>query len=229
MDVTLKHQPAFTLAVVTLGANEEIKVEPGAMVSHSDGVTMDTQVQGGFFGGLKRMVGGESFFQNTWKAPANGGEITLTTNLLGDMTVLDLSGGEYLLHSGAYVSSEMAVTLDSSWGGSKAFFGGGGLILLRIGGMGKLIASSFGAIEERVLSAGQKYVVDTGHIVGFEASIQFAVKKSGSWKSTILGGEGLVCELTGPGRILMQTRAAGDFVSWLSPLLPDKSSSSSNS
>ena len=224
MDVTLKHQPAFTLAVVKLGANEQIKVEPGAMVSHSDGMTMETKAEGGLFGGLKRMVGGESFFQNTWKAPGNGGEITLTTNLLGDMTVLDISGGEYLLASGAYVSNEMTVTMDSSWGGSKGFFGGGGLILLRVGGRGKIIISSFGAIEERTLSAGQKYVVDTGHIVGFEASAQFTVKKSGSWKSTILGGEGLVCELTGPGRVLMQTRSDSGFVSWLAPKLPNKSS-----
>ena len=129
-----------------------------------------------------------------------------------------------LLASGAYVSSEMNVTMDSSWGGSKGFFGGGGLILLKVGGRGKIIASSFGAIEERTLAAGQHYTVDTGHIVGFEASIQFAVKKSGSWKSTILGGEGLVCDLTGPGRVLMQTRSSSGFVSWLSPMLPTKSS-----
>lgn len=224
MDATLKHQPAFTLAVVTLAPNEQIKVEPGAMVSHSDGLTTDTKAPGGLFGGLKRMVAGESFFQNTWQAPAEGGEITLTTNLLGDMITLDISAGEFLLASGGYVASEMGVSMDASWGGSKGFFGGGGLILLKVTGRGKVIASSFGAIEERTLAAGQKYIVDTGHIVGFSASVQFAVRKSGGWKSTILGGEGLVCELTGPGRVLMQTRSDSGFVSWLAPKLPTKSS-----
>ncbi len=224
MDVTLKHQPAFTLAVVKLAGNEQIKVEPGAMVSHTDGMTTETKAEGGLFGGLKRMVAGESFFQNTWKAPSAGGEITLTTNLLGDMITLDIgSTGEFMLASGGYVASEMGVNMDSSWGGSKGFFGGGGLILLKVSGNGKVIASSFGAIEERTLAAGQKYIVDTGHIVGFSASVQFAVKKSGSWKSTILGGEGLVCELTGPGRVLMQTRSDSGFISWLSPKLPTKS------
>ena len=43
MDVTIKHQPAFALAVVKLAGNEEIKVEPGAMVSHSDGLTTETK------------------------------------------------------------------------------------------------------------------------------------------------------------------------------------------
>ena len=224
MNVTLKHQPAFSLAVVTLAPNEQIKVEPGAMISHSDGFTTETKAAGGLFGGLKRMVAGESFFQNTWQAPASGGEILLTTNLLGDMITLDIAGGEFMLASGGYVASEMGVTMDASWGGSRGFFGGGGLILLKVTGHGQVIAASFGAIEERTLSAGQRYTVDTGHIVGFSASVQFAVKKSGSWKSTLLGGEGLVCELTGPGRVLMQTRSDSGFVSWLAPKLPTRSS-----
>ena len=223
MDVTIKHQPAFVLAVVKLAGNEEIKVEPGAMVSHSDGLTTETKASGGLFGGLKRMVAGESFFQNTWKAPAQGGEITLASTLPGDMITLAISGNEFLLRSGAYVASEMNVSMDASWGGSKGFFGVGGLVLLKITGNGKVLACSYGAIEERVLGPGQIYTVDTGHIVGFDATVQFAVQKSGSWKSTILGGEGLVCRLTGPGRVLMQSRSEEAFLGWLLPKLPSKS------
>ena len=223
MDITIKHQPAFSLAVVKLTANEQIKVEPGAMVSHSDGLTTETKAQGGLFGGLKRMVAGESFFQNTWQAPGQGGEITLASTLPGDMMTLTIAGNEFLLRSGAYVASEMNVNMDASWGGAKGFFGGGGLVLLKISGSGKVLACSYGAIEERVLAAGQNYTVDTGHIVGFDASIQFAVQKSGSWKSTILGGEGLVCRLTGPGRVLMQSRSEEAFLGWLLPKIPSKS------
>ena len=61
------------------------------------------------------------------------------------------------------------------------------------------------------------------HIVGFDATIQFAVEKSGSWKSTILGGEGLVCRLTGPGRVLMQSRSEQAFLGWLLPKIPSRS------
>jgi uncharacterized protein (TIGR00266 family) len=222
MDVTLKHQPVFTLAIVKLASNEQIKVEPGAMASHTFGMVMETKA-GGLFGGLKRMAAGESFFQNIWKAPGEGGEITLTTNPLGDMIVLDMGdGGSFLLSSGAYVASEMGISMDSSWGGCKGFFGAG-MILLKVSGKGKVIASSFGAIEERTLAMGQKYIVDTGHIVGFSPFVKFTVKKSGSWKSTILGGEGLVCEFTGPGRLLMQTRSLSGFVSWIMPMMPTKS------
>ena len=96
-------------------------------------------------------------------------------------------------------------------------------MLLKITGNGKVLACSYGAIEERVLGPGQIYTVDTGHIVGFDATVQFAVQKSGSWKSTILGGEGLVCRLTGPGRVLMQSRSEEAFLGWLLPKLPSKS------
>ena len=183
----------------------------------------DTQATGGLFGGLKRKFAGESFFQNTWRAPAEGGEITLASSYPGDMVVLPVGKDDFLLASGAYLASEITVSMDATWGGAKGFFGGVGLVLLRISDPGKLLACSYGAIFERMLSKGECYVVDTDHIVGMDASVRFSVEKSGSWGSAILGGEGLVCRLTGPGRVLMQSRSTTAFVGWLSPKLPTSS------
>lgn len=224
MQFELKHQPAYSLAVVTLAGSEDIKVEPGAMVSHSASVTVETKSEGGFFGGIKRMVGGESFFQNTYSAPANGGEITLAPALPGDMRVIEVQAGrEMLLQSGAFIACELSVNFDSKWGGSKGFFGSGSLILLRVSGNGKMLIGCYGAIEERVLGSGEKYTVDTGHIVGFDSTMQFETRRVGNWKSTFLSGEGLVCDLTGPGRVLMQSRSEEAFLGWLMPHLPQKS------
>jgi uncharacterized protein (TIGR00266 family) len=181
MDVTIKHQPSYALGIIQFAPSEEIKVEPGSMVSFSEGITVETKAEGGLFGGLKRMVAGESFFQNTYKAPAQGGEMTVAPSLPGDMMVLEMNGNEFMLQSGAYVASEMTVSIDASWGGAKGFFGGGGLILLKVTGSGKLILSVYGAIEERILAPGQRYTVDTGHIVGFDAGVGFQVRKMGSW------------------------------------------------
>jgi len=223
MDIKLKHQPAFSLAILTLGGGEQVKVEPGAMVSYSDGVSVETKAEGGLLGGLKRMAGGESFFQNTYKAPAQGGEVTLAPSLPGDMITMNIGGSAFMLKSGAYVACEMGVMMDTKWGGAKGFFGGGSLLLLKCTGTGKLVAATYGAIEERTLGPGQKYTVDTDHIVGFDESIGFNVKRVGGWKSTLLSGEGLVCELTGPGRVLMQSRSEGAFLGWLLPKLPKSS------
>jgi uncharacterized protein (AIM24 family) len=71
------------------------------------------------------------------------------------------------------------------------------------------------------LAPGQTYVVDTGHMVGWSEGVTYEVAKaSAGWKQTLLGGEGLVCRLTGPGRIYLQTRSPDSFVAWLTPQLP---------
>ncbi|MBN8620582.1 MAG: AIM24 family protein, partial [Anaerolineae bacterium] len=40
----------------------------------------------------------------------------------------------------------------------------------------------------------------------------------------ILGGEGFVCNLTGPGRVFLQSRSEEAFLGWLIPKLPSRSS-----
>src|SRR5436853_453973 len=83
-------------------------------------------------------------------------------------------------------------------GGAKTFCSREGLFLLRVTGPGDLVVSSYGAIREVPLVAGQVHVVDSGHMVAFTDGVQYNVRKFAGWKSTLLGGEGLVVELTGP-------------------------------
>jgi uncharacterized protein (TIGR00266 family) len=221
MEIEIKHQPAFALAVVRLAPDEEIKVEPGAMVSFSAGVTSETDVTGGLMRGIQRIFGGESFFQNTFHAPKEGGEITLAPALVGDIGILDIASEQtMLLQSGAYLAAERAVSFDTSWGGARGFFGGPGLLLLRVTGAGKLLYAGYGGLEERLIEAGQSYTVDTGHIVAMDDSIQYRVRGMGGLKGTVFSGEGLVGELTGPGRVIMQSRSERDFINWLIPRLP---------
>lgn len=220
MKVHLKHQPSLSLAVTTLAPHEMIKVEPGAMVSYSEDITIQTKAEGGFLGGLKRIIGGENFFQNEFTAGAQGGEINLAHALVGDMGVINIDERDFLLQSGSYVASESGVSFDTSWGGARGFFGSGSLILLRVSGQGKILLGCYGALEERILSVGETYFIDTGHIVGFDGSVGFEVQRVGGWRSTLLSGEGFVCKLTGPGRVLMQTRSEEAFLGWLLPKIP---------
>ena len=94
----------------------------------------------------------------------------------------------------------------------------------RVAGQGELVLSSYGAIHHIDLQPGQTYTVDTGHMVAWTDGVQYAVRRVGGWKSTLLSGEGLVCDLTGPGRIYLQTRSQDAFLSWLIPQLPKPSS-----
>ena len=225
MQVEIKYDPAFAIAFVTLDQGESIRAEAGAMVSHTPGLQMQTSTQGGIMKGLKRAVGGESFFMNTFTATQPGDHIGLAAPLPGDIAHWPLSGQTVYLQSGAYLASAMGVEVDSSWGGSKTFFSGEGLIVLKVWGTGDLLVSSYGAIHAIDLAPGQSYVVDTGHMVGWSEGVTYQVSKAGGgWKQTLLGGEGLVCTLTGPGRIYLQTRSTTDFLNWLIPKLPTSSS-----
>jgi uncharacterized protein (TIGR00266 family) len=227
MQIEIKYSPSYSMAFATLSAGETIKAEAGAMVSHTPGVQMETKAEGGIMKGLKRsFLGGESFFMNTFTATQEGDQIGLAPPLPGDMAHWPLAGQTVYLQSGSYVASSAGVEVDTEWGGSKTFFSGEGLIVLEVSGTGDLVLSSYGAIHSIDLAAGQQYIVDTGHMVGWSEGVTYEVHKSGGWKSTLLGGEGLVCTLTGPGRIYLQTRSPQDFIGWLVPQLPKPSSSS---
>jgi uncharacterized protein (TIGR00266 family) len=229
MDVEILYKPSYSLGVLKLSGGEQVRVEGGAMVSMSDGVTLETKATGGILKSLARSVlGGESFFQNTFMAPSGGGEVSVAPALPGDMFSLNLNNEELMVQSGSYVASESGVELDTKWSGAKTFFASEGLIMLRASGTGELLLSSYGAIHERNLGSGEKFTVDTGHLVAFTEGIGFKVNKVGGLKSTIFSGEGLVVDLTGPGRVLMQTRSTDAFLAWLIPQLPKPSSTSSS-
>ena len=221
MKVELLYRPSFSMAKVNLDGNERIIVESGSMVAMSPDIQVETTMKGGFLKSLARSVlGGESFFINTYQANSGGGEIDLAPTLPGDVFVMDLLNESYLVQSGSFLASSEGIETDTKWGGARTFFGGEGLIMLRCSGSGTLILSSYGAIHELSLQAGESYTVDTGHLVAFSEQMGFKVRGVGGLKETILGGEGLVVDLTGPGKVLMQTRSVGAFLTWLVPKLP---------
>jgi len=182
-------------------------------------------MKGGLLKSLARSVlGGESFFMNTYQAGSQGGRMQLAPTMPGDVFTLELNGDAYLVQSGSFLASSEGVETDTKWSGARTFFGGEGLIMLRCSGSGTLVLSSYGAIHEMNLAAGETFTVDTGHLVAFTEKIGFRVRAIGGLKSTIFGGEGLVVDLSGPGKVLLQTRSVGAFLDWLLPRLPKPSS-----
>ena len=221
MQVEIKYRPAYALGVVALDPGEELQVEGGSMVSMSSDVAIQTRARGGVLKSLGRaLLGGESFFQNTYRAGPSGGEVTVAPALPGDLTLIDLRDEGLMVQSGSYVASSSGIEVDTKWGGAKTFFASEGLIMLRVAGRGMTILSSYGAIHEMTLSAGERYTIDTGHLVAFSDNMGFKVRAVGGLKSTLFSGEGLVVDMTGPGRVLLQTRSSDALLSWLIPKLP---------
>ena len=221
MDIEILYKPSYSLGVLKLSPGEKVRVESGAMVSMSSDVTLETEATGGFLKSLTRsMLSGESFFQNIYLAPSGGGELTVAPALPGDLFSVGLENESLMVQSGSFVASELGIELDTKWTGAKTFFASEGLTMLRAFGAGKLLLSSYGAIHEINMEAGETHTVDTGHLVAFTEGMAFKVRKIGGLKSTLFSGEGLVVDLTGPGRVLMQTRSTDAFLAWLIPKLP---------
>ncbi len=222
MNVEIIHRPSYSLAVVQLAPSERIRADAGAMVSMTDGITIETKAAGGILKSLTRSVlGGESFFQNFFQAPAQGGEITLAPDLPGDMVLIELSNRNIMIQAGSYVASEIGVELNAKIS-KKAFLSAEGISILEASGNGKVLVSSYGAIYERDLGAGEKYIVDTSHLVAFDGTIDVQVRTVGGLKSTLLSGEGLVVQVTGPGKLWMQTRSPSALINWIIPHIPKK-------
>lgn len=226
MKCNVLYRPSYSVAEVRLNAQEVITAESGAMVSMSAGIEVDSKMRGGVLKSLARnLLGGESFFINSFKAGADGGEVMLAPALPGDVQQAAVDGSPLLVQSGSFLAAEESVAVDTDWGGAKTFFASEGLFMLRCSGSGSLILASYGAMHERELAAGETYTVDTGHLVAFSQALDFNVRRIGGIKSSLLSGEGLVVDLTGPGKVILQTRSEDAFLSWLLPKLPKQRSS----
>ncbi len=222
MNVEIIHRPSYSLALVNLAPNEKIRADSGAMVSMTDGITIETKAAGGFLKSLTRSaLGGESFFQNFFMAPPQGGEITLAPDLPGDMVVIELSNRTVMVQAGSYLASEIGVELNAKLS-KKAFLSAEGISILEASGNGKVLVSSYGAIYDRQLSSGEKYIVDSSHLVAFDGTVDMQIRAVGGLKSTLLSGEGLVVQATGPGKLWIQTRSPSALINWIIPHLPKK-------
>ena len=222
MQHKIMYQPSYSLLELQLDLSESVLAESDAMVSMSPNITMETGARGGLFGALKRAVGGESLFQNTFTAQNGTGVITLAPTMVGDIAVREMQGESLFVQSGSFLASSPSIDLDTKWGGARTFFSREGLFVLKATGTGMLFLSSYGAIHAVTLAPGEQLVMDTGHMVAFDATMGYHVRTIGGVKETLLSGEGLVVDLTGPGTIYMQTRNFGAFVKYLAPKLPQK-------
>ncbi|MCA9535477.1 MAG: TIGR00266 family protein [Myxococcales bacterium] len=222
MQFEIAYRPGQSMARAVLAPGEQLVAESGAMVGMSTNVHMETS-SGGLKAGLKRLFGGESFFRNTFTAQNGPGEVLLGQVLCGDMVALDMGPEGYFVQSASYIASTAGVNIDTKVGGFRSFFAGEGVFVLKATATapGQLLVGAFGGIQE--LQCDGSLVIDTGHLVAWDASLQYKVGKSGSgWIASFLSGEGLVCHFQGQGRIWIQTRNPVEYGRGVGGMLPPR-------
>lgn len=227
MHFEIQYNPAHSLATAHLNPGESFRAEASAMVSMSRNIEVETNTGpkggGGFFKKAKRgFLGGESFFQNTYRALSTGAKVSLAPRLCGSMLVHELQHGPSLLiQASSYVAAPDSVDIDTKFQGFKGFLSGESLFFLRASGSGPVLINAFGAIE--TLDLDGELIVDTGHLVAFDDGIDYSIDKAGGgWIQSFLSGEGLVLRMRGRGKLYIQSRNPNEFGASVGRLLPPR-------
>jgi uncharacterized protein (TIGR00266 family) len=223
----ITQRPDFALVGITLQPGQKVFAEPSAMASMTPSISLKAGFKGGLGKTLGRALGGESLIINTFEAVDQPGEMTFAGGAPGDAAYYHLTGNTLYLQRGAFMLHSEGVEVSGKWQGAKGFFSGEGLVLLKATGHGDIFFNSYGAILE--IDVTDEYIVDSGYIVAFEDTLQYNVtvlpglRSGGKLKSFFFGGEGLVCQFSGQGKVWIQTRHVHSFLSWVNPFRPAKS------
>lgn len=222
----ISQRPDFSLVTLRMQQGQKVYSEPSAMAAMTPTIKLKAGFKGGFGKTLGRAFGGESLIINTLEAATGPGEASFAPGIQGDVAHYSLQNNTIYLQRGAFLLHSDGVELTGKWQGAKGFFSGEGLVLLKASGTGDLFFNSYGAILS--VDVTDQYYVDTGYVVAFEDTLQYRVsvlpglRAGGKIKSFFFGGEGLVCQFSGQGRVWIQTRHPRSFVSWVHPYRPVK-------
>lgn len=212
---------SFPVVVCQLENREQMITEKGSMVWMSGNMEMETS--GGGLGKMfSKAFSGESMFQNIYTA--NGpGMIAFGSSFPGRILPLEVGPGrEYILQKSAFLASEAGVELSIHFNkkAGAGFFGGEGFIMQKLSGHGTVFAEVDGELVEYTLGPGERMIVDTGNVMGFESGVSIDIQQVKGLKNKLLGGEGFFnTVLTGPGRIWLQTMPISSVAASMQPFI----------
>ena len=213
MKFDISGNPAYGDLTIALEAGESFWSEGSAMSRMSGHLQLGTRMVGGIFKSIaRRLVGGESLFISQYTAPQMA-FVSLTPRCPGTVLHRKLDGDSFLLTSGSYLACTPGMKLETRFGGLRSFFSGEGAFLIEVSGRGDLFFNSFGGVIEKEIDG--ELVVDTGHVVGWEPSLDYTIGGMGGKKQTLFSGEGLVMRFSGHGKVYLQTRHISALAGWL--------------
>lgn len=190
---------------ITAFAGEKFIVASDAMVSMTD--TFDLKIKsGGFKKAFGRMFSGQSIFLQEFRAKTDG-EMILSSHFLGDIMFKEMDGTKkYMLGENTFLASEGEIELSTKNKGVNGLISGEGIFQVEAEGRGTLCLASYGAILYKKLEVGERFVVDTNHIILRDSDMKYSVEMISTGIASLTGGEGYVMKFTGPGEVWYQTK-----------------------
>ncbi|MBS2035231.1 TIGR00266 family protein [bacterium] len=214
MSVQVVSNPDFGHLEIVLDQGQTILCESGAMAAMDSDLQLDTKMMGGFLPALwRKVVAGESLLSGVYTAKRAGSRLWLSPPIPGQVIAYSLQDKPLMLTSGSFLACEEGVQLGTKFGGLRAMFSGEGMFFIEARGRGSLWFNSYGAVIEHEVNG--EFIVDTGHVVAWEPSLQWTVTGMGNLFSTLFSGEGLVLRFSGSGKVWLQTRSMSGLAGWL--------------
>jgi len=204
---------------------EEMITQSGGMSWMSDGITLNSDTNGGIMAGLGRMFAGESLFMARYTANRSGATIAFATTVPGTIVPIKMKDhpNGLICQKGAFLCSQSSVNLEVTFSKrfSSGLFGGEGFILEKLTGSGTAFLEVDGDVVEKDLQAGEVLKVDTGNIVAFQNGMSYEIETVSGFKNILFAGEGLfLTRITGPGKVILQTQNIKDFAGQLAKYIP---------
>jgi len=207
-------EPTYSAVEVSLDAGERFVAESGAMAWMSSNIQTETSTRGGLVAGMKRkLLTGESFFQNTYYPVGGPGTVAFAPGSAGDIIAHELVSSELLLEKNAYLASSEGITCDAKWDGLRGFFNEG-MFVLRVTGTGTLFFNAYGDVFP--LDIDGEYVVDNGFAVAWEPHLTYQVTRGRKIRSFLFADQ-LLLRFSGKGRIWLQSRSPRSLAAWAHP------------
>ena len=213
-------EPTYAAVDVHLDSGERVVGDAGAMAWMTANMKTETSTRGGFLKGLKRkLLSGESFFQNTYYPQGGPGSITFAPGASGDVVGHELADGELLLEKGAYLASSETIHCDSKFDGLRGFFNEG-MFVLRVTGTGTVLFHGYGDIHP--IDVDGEYIVDNGFAVAWEPTLSYTLTRGKKLRSFLFSDQ-LLLRFAGQGRVWVQSRNPRSLANWVHPFRPVES------
>lgn len=227
----MRHQVLGTtmpVLEITLDPGDQIVSHTGELSWISDSIGLRTTTSmganSGMFGALKRVMGGGSLFLTEYSATGRPGMVAFCTKVPGHILPVEITPAQgVLVHRNGFLCATHGITIGMGFQRrlGAGIFGGDGFVLQRLTGQGTAWIELDGEVVPYTLAAGETLRVHPGHVGMFDDSVSFDITTIPGIRNMLFGGDGLfLAQLTGPGKVWLQTLPVSSLAHALQPYLP---------
>lgn len=211
---------------VELSPGERVIAETGQLSWMTASINLNTTHTaagaGGMLGAIGRALSGGGLFMTEYAAWDAPGLVAFAAQIPGEIEQVEVPPGRaYFVHKHGFLVATEGVTLSTGFQRSlgAGLFGGNGFLLQKIEGPCTAWVELGGEIIVRDLAPGEILRVHPGHVGMFEDTIGFDVTMIRGIRNIFFGDGLFLAELTGPGRVWLQTLTLPNLAHALAPYL----------